>query len=216
MSEKSVPRSSRQPLRVEQGGNPLLEAGADADRSRDVIQQQQQASPSSIPNINVQSPSTSAARRGRYQRDAAPWRGRNQRDAAPRRGRNQRDAAPRRGRNYDDAASATSALLGSDCSDTRAMRARLNRQNAMRRSLHKIATVRRSTIRSSRRHLEQKRQRSSVRSRLADAKTHKADATSDEAAAAGTPRVHAPPRHRSKYRNTLSVHTIAKKFKKHE
>ena len=122
-------------------------------------------------------------------------------------------SAARRGRHHVDAAP-TSEWSESDGSDTRARRARLNRRKAVPRSPRNIAPARRSKIRSSRRRWEQKRQSSSVRSRLADAKTHAAaaGATSDEAAAASTARVHAPPRHRSKYRSTLSVNTIAKKF----
>ena len=113
MSEQPVPHSSRQLERSEPGDNPLPEAGADADRSRDVVepQRQQQLPPqqqqkqlqlppqqhASASNI-LQSSSKSVTQRGSHQADAAPT---------------------------------TSALQGQGRSDAATRRARLTRQNAV-------------------------------------------------------------------------------------
>ena len=88
MSEQPVPRSSPRLERSEPGDNPPPEAGADADRSRDVVEPQPpHASESNI----LQSSSKSVTQRGSHQADAAPTtsalQGQGRSDAATRRAR---------------------------------------------------------------------------------------------------------------------------------
>ena len=89
MSEKRVPRSSRQLERSEPENNPLPEAGTDADRSREEVESQQQPH-ASASNI-LQSSSKSVTQRGGHQTDAAPTtstlQGQGRSDAATRRAR---------------------------------------------------------------------------------------------------------------------------------